>query len=85
MDSLGGKNTARRGGGVGSSPAPSTRKKLRDRLRKYDRKISELEKEANDPYVLIFRESHYIKICDRMAKLDKKRKQTRLRLKGYDV
>ena len=87
--SLRGENKSRRAAGAGSSPAPSTkseRSRLWRRLRNYDRKITELDQK------LIFAErvgpnpwipSEEI-LWERRMKWDKRRKEVRRRLKGYE-
>ena len=82
-DSLSGQNSSRRADGVGSSPALSKSKKtaLWKRLRKYDRKIGEI-----DRYIWLFGaiDRKYISMETKRKKLDQKRKEVRMKLKGYN-
>ena len=88
---LGGQDTARSSGNVGSSPTFSTitpKKKavLWNRLRKIDKQISKLlgymhsikRLQASDWHKIVWPER-----IDKIIKLDLKRKQIRNELKGY--
>lgn len=82
--SLRGQNKDRRIAGVGSSPTlptKSARTRLWKRLRKLDRDINSLDHLT----VYQFCQDELNKTLTRIEKLDAKRKQVRLKLKGYDV
>ena len=89
--SLRGENKVRRYAGAGSSPAPSARSertRLWQRLRKYDRKITQLDREiqlARWRNVYIGKNSWPLdELEKRRAKWDAKRRSVRRRLKGYE-
>lgn len=76
--SLSGKNKGRRVAGVGSSP---TRSKLWRRLRKLDRKCSLAREKEN--YLHVYSTKVELKAKQDFEKFDAKRKEVRLKLKGY--
>jgi len=81
-DSIGGAVQRVAPASVGSSPTPATKKRLRKMLRARDKKISILNR-GN-----WWRGERYIfarKTTETIEKLDKERKEIRLKLKAYEV
>lgn len=83
--SLGGEEQRRTRRGAGSSPAASTKplskKVLRNKLRKLDRLIGQLQ--SHFMYHLARKQGRSNEFTRRVAALDMQRKATRLALKAY--
>lgn len=84
-DSLSGQNKGRRAAGTGSSPVHPTRSertRLWKRLRYLDRECAKC-KELIDWYNIVIQKERYIKQTEKFKNLDARRKEVRLKLKGY--
>lgn len=68
------------------SPTPKTlaqKKKLHSQLRNLDRRISRLKNSLTNYYCKF--SGTYYSVVKSITKLDQKRKETRLKLKGYEI
>lgn len=85
-DDVRGEHEVRRNASGGSNPSPLTKSvktKLWNRLRKLDREIERLHKKYNSILVRYKFPKDWQEIRLKINKLDLKRKETRLKLKGY--
>ncbi len=84
-DSLSGQNRGRRVASVGSSPAlsPSQKTRLWQRLRRYDRKIAQIDEVFKYGEWFISDKKRIPIMKNNRQKLDERRRVVRMKLKGY--